>query len=47
MLLQEYFTLDKDGKPIKEEMDPSALQAVNENHLSGYEDKNDSIMRKP
>lgn len=45
---KDYFMLDKDGKPMKEEMDAETLKAAerSSNSHSGYED-HDFITLKP
>jgi hypothetical protein len=48
LLQKEYFMLDKDGKPVKEEIDEETVKAAEEslNSHSGYDDQ-DFITLKP
>ena len=41
---QDYFTLDKDGRPVKEELDAGAF--FNQQLTSGIADDNDFIILK-
>lgn len=46
-LLQEYFMMDSNGKPVKEEVDKDALKALENSYaLDGYEDM-DFITLRP